>query len=275
MSKYIYRLRWVLLAVGLALAGSTTSCSTGTDPDAKKWRIVWQDEFDGPEGQLPDSAKWHFDIGTGWGNRQLEYDTNRPENAALDGQGHLAIVARKESYEGQNYTSARINTKNRLETTYGRFEARMQLPWGRGIWPAFWLLGANEDEVGWPACGEIDIMEYRGQEPFRIYGSLHGPGYSGSNPVTKKFDLYNDRFDSGFHTFAVEWQAGKITFYVDGTLYQTVNEMDVPGQWVFDHPFYILLNLAVGGDYVGPPDDNTSFPQTLLIDYVRVYEAES
>jgi beta-glucanase (GH16 family) len=151
----------------------------------------------------------------------------------------------------------------------------MQLPWGTGIWPAFWLLGANIDEVDWPQCGEIDIMEYRGQEPSRIHGSLHGPGYSGAEPVTSRYDLVNDRFDTGFHLFAVEWSENVVKWYVDGTLYQTVAAGDVPGQWVYNHPFYIILNLAVGGNYVGPPNENTVFPQTLLIDYIRVYEKKN
>jgi beta-glucanase (GH16 family) len=249
-----------------------TACDDSTGPEDDKWQLVWQDEFDGPAGQLPEASKWDFDIGTGWGNAQLEYDTNRPENVSLDGNGNLAIIARKEAYMGQGYTSARINTRDLFEPTYGRFEARMKLPWGQGIWPAFWLLGANEDVDGWPACGEIDIMEYRGQEPSRVHGSLHGPGYSGSEPVTDRYNLYDDRFDTGFHVFAVEWGADYIKWYVDDDLYQTVSPENVPGTWVFDHPFFIILNLAVGGNYVGPPNESTVFPQTMLVDYVRVYE---
>lgn len=244
-----------------------------TEPESPEWQLVWQDEFEGTAGQVPDETKWDYDIGSGWGNAQLEYDTDRNENVSLDGEGHLAIVARKESYEGFAYTSARINTRDLFEPTYGRFEARMRLPWGQGLWPAFWLLGANEEEIGWPDCGEIDIMEYRGQEPFRIHGSVHGPGYSGTNPVTQKYNLYDGRFDTGFYVFAVEWGANEIKWYVDDRLYQTVTASDLSGPWVFDHPFYIILNLAVGGNYVGPPNDNTVFPQTLLVDYVRVYEA--
>lgn len=249
-----------------------SACSSSTDPEKVQWTIVWQDEFDGPAGQLPNPENWNFDIGTDWGNAQLEYSTDRPENASLDGNGNLAIVARQEAYESRNYTSARITTEDIFEPTFGRFEARMQLPWGTGIWPAFWLLGANFDQVGWPLCGEIDVMEYRGQEPFRVHGSLHGPGYSGAEPVTSRYDLYNDRFDTGFHLFAVEWSENLIKWYVDEILYQTVTSADVPGQWVYNQPFYIILNLAVGGNYVGPPNENTVFPQTLLIDYVRVYE---
>ncbi|MBD3401387.1 family 16 glycosylhydrolase [candidate division GN15 bacterium] len=256
----------LLLAVGLV------GCSDSTSSE-EEWQLVWQDEFTGPAGQSPDAGKWDYDIGTDWGNAQLEYDTDRPENVSLDGNGHLAIVAREESYQQRNYTSARINTRDLFEPTYGRFEARMRMPSGQGLWPAFWLLGANIDSVGWPQCGEIDIMEYRGQEPLFVHGSLHGPGYSGQQAVTQRFSLVNDRFDTGFHTFAIEWRPNEIKWFVDGTLYHTATPADVSGEWVYDHPFYIILNLAVGGNYVGPPDAGTSFPQTLLIDWVRVYRA--
>lgn len=249
-----------------------SGCSNSTGPEEISWKLVWQDDFDGPAGQCPDSTKWGFDTGTDWGNAQLEYDTDRPENASLDGQSNLAIVARKESYMGSAYTSARITTEGLFEKTYGRFEASIKLPWGQGLWPAFWLLGANIDDVGWPDCGEIDIMEFRGQETSRIHGSLHGPGYSGGNPVTAHYDLANGRFDTDFHLFAVEWNSEDIMFYVDDHRYQTIQRKNVPGNWVFDHSFYIILNVAVGGYFAGPPDQSTVFPQTMLVDYVRVYE---
>ena len=139
------------------------------------------------------------------GNNQLEYDTDRPENVSLDGQGNLAITARREAYMGRPFTSARIKTDGLFEQTYGRFEGRILMPWGPGIWPAFWLLGGNCEASPWPQCGEIDIMEYRGQEPTTIHGSVHGPGYSADQAVTKRFDLPQDRFDKDFHIFAVEW----------------------------------------------------------------------
>ena len=159
--------------------------------------------------------------------------------------------------------------------TNGRFEARIRLPRGQGIWPAFWLLGADIDEVGWPACGEIDVMEYKGQEPSVVHGSLHGPGYSAGQAVTRRYYLQDGTFDADFHVFTVEWREGAIDWYVDGTLYQTVGPGDVTGEWVFDHPFFILLNVAVGGGFVGPPDASTTFPQTMLVDWVRVYEQTS
>ncbi len=247
-------------------------CDDSTGPEEREWKLVWQDEFTGGAGQLPDSTKWDFDIGTGWGNAQLEYDTDRPENVSMDGEGNLKIVAREESYMGSAYTSARITTKNLFEKTYGRFEARMKLPWGQGLWPAFWMLGNDIDAVSWPTCGEIDIMEFRGQETSRVHGSLHGPGYSGGNPVTDHYDLSNARFDLAFHLFAVEWGSDYIEFYVDDSRYQTVKKEDVPGDWVYDHPFFMILNVAVGGNYVGSPNATTVFPQTMLVDYVRVYE---
>lgn len=239
----------------------------------RNYTLAWEDEFDGPSGQLPDATKWTFDIGTDWGNAQLEYDTDRPENVSLDGNGNLAIIARKESFAGSAFTSGRIKTQGLFDQAYGRFEARIKMPWGPGIWPAFWLLGADIDAVGWPQCGEIDIMEYRGQETNLIHGSIHGPGYSGGAAVTKSFGFADNRFDTDFHVFAVEWTAEYIDFFVDETLYQRIEPEDASGEWVYDHPFFIILNVAVGGNYVGFPTDQTPFPQTMLVDYVRVYQA--
>jgi beta-glucanase (GH16 family) len=236
--------------------------------------LIWSDEFTGPAGTPPDPAKWTHDIGTDWGNAQLEYDTDRPANVSLDGLGNLAITARRESYLGQSYTSGRINTRGRYGPTRGRFEARMQMPVGRGLWPAFWLLGSDIATAGWPACGEIDVVEYRGQDRARVYGSLHGPGYSGGAALSKTFTLQNGGFDDGFHVFAVVWNTNQITFEVDGVVYQTLTPASLPAnaRWVFDHPFNLILNLAVGGNFVGNPDASTILPQTLLVDYVRVYQ---
>ena len=250
-----------------------TACDNDDNQIADRdWELTWEDEFDGPKGQLPDASKWQFDVGTGWGNHQLEYDTDRPENVSLDGNGYLAITAKKESYAGSAFTSGRIKTHGLFEQAYGRFEASIKLPYGPGLWPAFWLLGANVETDTWPLCGEIDIMEYRGQQPNLVYGSLHGPGYSGGSPISKSYGLENDRFDKGFHIYAVEWGEDFMHFYVDEILYQVVTPEDVPGEWVYDHPFFIILNLAVGGDYVGFPTSATPFPQTMLIDYVKVYK---
>lgn len=237
-------------------------------------RLVKADEFN--TAGAPDNALWTYDIGTGqngWGNNELQYYTDRPENVKVE-DGMLKITARRESFEGSAYTSARIKTKGLFEQAYGRFEARIQLPWGQGIWPAFWMLGANDDEVIWPQCGEIDIMEYRGQEPTVIHGSVHGPGYSAGQAITKRYVLQNDRFDTGFHIFGIEWGPDYINFYVDNVLYNQITPADVTGEWVFNQPFYIILNVAVGGSFVGPPGINTTFPQTMLVDYVRIYAFE-
>jgi beta-glucanase (GH16 family) len=252
--------------------------STGTDPTRAGWNLVWSDEFEGPQGQLPDDTKWKFDVGgTGWGNDQREFDTDRPENASLDGQGSLVITARQESYMGREYTSARLNTAGKFDRAYGRFEARMRLPEGQGIWPAFWMLGSNigEPGVGWPNCGEIDIMESIGREPSRMYGTLHGPGYSAGESITASYDLPDGkRFVDDFHLFAVEWEPNVVRWYLDDTLYVTRTPADLPNgaAWVYDHPFFLILNLAVGGYWPGYPDGTTVFPQALTIDHVRVYE---
>jgi len=249
-------------------------CSNSTD-SKMIYRLVWNDEFDGPVGQKLGSDKWGYDVGTDWGNAQLEYDTDRAENVSLDGNGNLAIVARKESYQGQPYTSARIVTRDLFEPKYGRIEARIKLPTGQGIWPAFWMLGNDIKTVSWPQCGEIDIMEYRGQHSHVIHGSLHGPGYAGGRALSRSYTLDGAGFDTDFHVFAVEWTRGRIDWHVDGSHYLTILPEHANGDWVFDHPFYIILNVAVGGHWVGPPNENTVFPQTMLIDYVRVYAGES
>ena len=234
-------------------------------------QLVMQDEFD--VSGTPNSAIWGYDIGTGfngWGNNELQHYTSRPENVTVQ-NGNLIITARKESFQGSAYTSARLLTKGKFEQTYGRFEARMQLPWGQGIWPAFWMLGADIDTNPWPGAGEIDIMEFRGQNPTIMLGTVHGPGYSGGKSISKSYTLKNDRFDTGFHVFGFEWGPNYVNFYVDDVLYNQITPADVPGEWVFNKPFYILINVAVGGGFVGSPDSETVFPQTLLVDYVRVY----
>jgi beta-glucanase (GH16 family) len=276
-SKPKHLARLLIIILGLATWGGRCGGEETLVPGPiTGWTLTWVDEFDGPAGQLPDSSKWRFDIGTDWGNAQLEYDTDRPENVSLDGNGNLAITALEETYMNRNYTSGRINTRDLFEQANGRFEARIRLPVGQGIWPAFWLLGANFGEVGWPTCGEVDIMEYRGQEPSVLHGSLHGPGYSGGNAITTRFDLPEGAFNDDFHIFAVEWDGTRITWFMDDTEYQTVTPDQLPGgtRWVFDHPFFIILNVAVGGRFIGPPDDNTVFPQTMLVDWVRVFRPE-
>jgi beta-glucanase (GH16 family) len=233
--------------------------------------LVMQDEFN-VDG-APDSKLWGFDIGTGqggWGNKEFQYYTDRPKNVRVEG-GNLIITAEKESFNGAAYTSARLLTKGKFQQTYGRFEARMKLPWGQGMWPAFWMLGADIDTNSWPNCGEIDIMEYRGQNPSTLIGTVHGPGYAGGQSIGKSYALTNGRFDTDFHIFGIEWGPEYINFYVDNVLYNQITPASLPGKWVFDKDFFLLLNLAVGGNFVGDPNDETVFPQTLLVDYVRVY----
>jgi len=184
----------------------------------------------------------------------------------------LHIIANKESFLGSGYTSAKILTKGKFEQKYGRFEARIKLPWGQGLWPAFWMLGDTSNASVWPEIGEIDIMENRGQEPTLVNGTVHGPGYSGGESITKAYGLKNNRFDTDFHIFGIEWGENYINFYIDDVLYNQITPANVTGNWVFDHPFYIIINLAVGGNYVGSPNTNTVFPQTMLVDYVRVYQ---
>jgi beta-glucanase (GH16 family) len=240
--------------------------------EKRNWQITWSDEFNGLAGQLPDASKWTFDLGTGqdgWGNSELQSYTNSPANISLDDQGNMVITAIN---EGNRFTSARIKTQGLFAQQYGRFEARIKTPYGPGIWPAFWMLGENIETEPWPACGEIDIMELRGQEPHIIHGTIHGPGYSGGNPVTGSYALVNDRFDNDFHLFAIEWDKDRIDFFVDDYLYQRIERSNVPGKWVYDQPFFILINLAVGGNYVGFPTAQTPFPQKMYIDYVRVYQ---
>jgi beta-glucanase (GH16 family) len=242
--------------------------------------LVWSDEFDGPAKSSPDSTKWSFEIGGGgWGNNELEYYTRRLQNALIDGEGRLVINALNENYTGpdnvtRSYTSARLMTKAKFTQRFGRVEARIKLPFGQGIWPAFWMLGSDIDSAGWPNCGEIDIMEAIGREPSTNHGSLHGPGYSGGSSLSGTYTLTGgQRFSDAFHVFAIEWESNAIRFYVDANLYQTRTPANVPAgaRWVFDHSYFILLNVAVGGDWPGSPDATSTWPQSMLVDYVRVY----
>ena len=264
-----------LLCLSLLFVMALGPACNREEEEIWEWQLVWEDNFDGPEGQLPDAEKWRFDIGTGWGNLQLEYDTDRPENVSLDGNGSLRIIAREEQYEGSAYTSGRINTRGLFSHAYGRFEARILLPIGQGIWPAFWMLGADFPGVPWPDCGEIDIMEYRGQEPNILIGSIHGPGHSGGRAISGRYQsttFLNERY----HVYAIEWDPETITWFIDDTQYHRVerNRMPDGARWVYHHPFFILLNVAVGGRFVGPPDNSTVFPQTMRVDWVRVYAQE-
>jgi beta-glucanase (GH16 family) len=277
-----FALSSTLLLTMLGVCKSTAGDASLQD-DKSAWTLVWSDEFNGPDGSRPDPAKWKFEVGgNGWGNHELEYYTNRPENSFLRG-GNLVIQALKENSTGpdhvtRDYTSARITTQGLFEQAYGRFEARIKISRGRGLWPAFWLLGNEIGTIGWPACGEIDIMENIGKEPSLVHGSLHGPGYSGDRDYTSEYKLPGGvHFADDFHVFAVEWEPKTVRFFVDQELYATFTPARLPAgmKWVFDHPFFIILNVAVGGDWPGPPDETTTFPRTMLVDYARVYKARS
>ena len=277
----------VLAAALVACASSSTPTADGAPPPSPPtWTLVWSDEFDGTAGSSFDPAKWVAEVGgSGWGNQEREYYTTRPENIALDGSGHLVITARAEPatssfscwYGSCRYTSARIKTKGLFAQTYGRFEARIRIPRGQGLWPAFWMLGDNIDAVGWPQSGEIDIMENIGREPNMVHGTMHGPGYSGAGGIGGPYALAGGAFADDFHRYAVEWTPGLITWFVDDTKYFQVTPASLPisARWVFDHPFFLLLNVAVGGGWPNDPDATTTFPQQMVVDYVRVYRAKS
>jgi beta-glucanase (GH16 family) len=235
------------------------------------WELVWQDEFRGDAGTPPDPEKWTYDIGgEGWGNNQLEFNSDRTENVSLDGDGSLRIRAIREDFEGNTWTSARIKTQGLFEQGYGRFAARIKLPLGKGLWPAFWMLGNDIDEFGWPLCGEIDILEARGQEPDVVHGTIHGPGYSGGQSVGGTFPL--DPGIDDWHVYTVDWDDGLITWMLDGEVVQRFTRADLPPNalWVYDHEFFMILNLAVGGTFLDDPDETTPDVNDMLVDWVRV-----
>jgi hypothetical protein len=235
------------------------------------WTLTWADEFDGPVSS-PDSTKWTLEnSGSGFGDGELEFYIPRDTNVRLDGNGLLEIWAHAESFGGQEYTSARMTSK--LSQAYGRFEAGIQIASGKGIWPMFWLLGANIGTVPWPGCGELDIMDVDGSASEVNYGKVHGPGYSGAQALSKQYPNPGGSLTATFHTYAIEWEPSAIRWYIDDQLYEVRTPADLPkgGNWVFDHPFYVLLDVAVGGDFPGSPDGSTVFPQVMKVDYVRVY----
>ncbi len=249
--------------------------------DATMPNLIWNDEFNGPTGAPPDVLKWTANIGgDGWGNQELEYYTDN-KNAYQDGQGHLVVEARQESPAGLQcwngpckYTSARLTTADRMSFTHGRVEARIKIPYGQGLWPAFWLLGSNCGPVEWPACGELDIMENIGKEPNIIHATMHGQGYSGGNGISGTYTMANGHYSDNYHIYAIEWDSNHAAFFVDGANYLNVTraQVEAKGQWVFDHAFNVVLNIAVGGGWSGNPDGNTVFPQKMYVDYVRLFQ---
>jgi beta-glucanase (GH16 family) len=294
-----------LIALVVALGLASAMVDQAAEPPAPEWKLVWSDEFDGKD---IDRTKWDFDMGngfynyesnawiSGWGNGELQYYTKEPENVFVK-DGMLHIRALKESYQGCGYTSARLKTRKRDGTSlfskkYGRFEFRAKLPTGQGIWPALWLLPQDEKYGGWAASGEIDVLEAKGQEPNKVLGTLHfGSRWPANTQASKDYVLPDRATIADFHVYALEWEPGEIRWYVDGRLYSTqsfwwsssksdgakgakpAREADL-NAWPapFDQPFYLIINLAVGGQFPGRPDKTTEFPAEMLVDYVRVYD---
>ena len=274
--------RWLVLALTIM----SCTLSTPSTVTRSAWTQVWSDEFNGPAGARVDSLKWSYDTADGcqvgicgWGNDEKEYYTSAPENVALNGRGQLAISVRTAPagmschYGPCRYTSARIKTKGKMNAQPGRVEARIKLPAGQGLWAGFWMLGSNYPATSWPQCGELDVMENHGSNPRETSSAIHGPGYFGKTPFAQGYTLPAGSFSDDFHTFAVEWDSLRVRFYVDDRRHYTIARADVErsGAWVFNQPFFILLNLAIGGTFDGDPQSDAILPATMLIDYVRVY----
>lgn len=279
-SRHHFRRPLVLILLFL-LVGCTTMAGLAQPSNAEdaSKTLIWGDEFNGAKGSTPDPARWRHDVGGhGWGNQELQYYTDGAKNTYLDGQGNLIIAARAENNNQQchygpcRYTSGRLLTMGTFAHAYGRYEARMRIPGGQGLWPAFWMLGDDIASNPWPNSGEIDVMENIGRERGTVWGSLHGPGYYGAQSSNGSFTLPGGKaLSEDFHTYAVEWRPDRITWYVDDVAYATKAPADLPGPWVFDKPYFLLLNLAVGGSWPGSPDASTQFPARMVVDYVRVY----
>jgi beta-glucanase (GH16 family) len=269
----------IAASIGSATAQTANQISVNPVSANPAWTLVWSDEFNGPNGSPVDASKWVAETGGGgWGNDELESYTSRPQNVYQQ-DGNLVVKVLQEKYTGadglaRDYTSARLKTLGKVSQAYGRFEARIKIPRGQGIWPAFWMLGDDIGSAGWPTSGEIDIMENIGKEPALVHGTIHGPGYSGAAGIGSPYALADKKpFADDFHIYAVEWEPDAIRFYVDKDLYATRSPSDLPKgtKWVYDHPFFMLLNVAVGGGWPGNPDATSTYPQTMLVDYVRVY----
>lgn len=296
---------WVAVVVGVGATLVPLLSDEGERTAPAGWKLVWSDEFDGKE---IDRTKWDYDIGngfynyearqwiSGWGNNELQYYTREPDNAFVK-DGHLHVRALKESLHGFGYTSARLKTRKKDGTAlfskkYGRFEFRAKLPTGQGIWPALWMLPQDEKYGGWAASGEIDVLEVKGHQPNRILGTLHfGSRWPANAEASQDYNLPNQGTVADFHVYALEWEPGEMRWYVDGHKFATQTswwsssktaggqgakpsgEADLnPWPAPFDQPFYLIVNLAVGGKFPGNPDRTTPFPAEMLLDYVRVYD---
>ena len=266
-----------LFAIVIFSDDNNTDLTKSPNKSLAGWNLVWQDEFNGTE---INKVLWEHEVNAwGGGNNELQYYTDRTENSFIQ-DGKLVIRAIKENYTGpegtREYTSARLRTKNKGDWKYGRFEIRAKLPQGQGLWPAIWMLPTDNVYGGWAASGEIDIMELLGHQPNIVYGTLH---YGGQWPENKhtgiSYKIAVNDFSTDFYTFALEWEEKEFRWYVDDVLYQTQNTWDTKNQPYpapFDQKFHLLLNVAVGGNWPGNPDETTVFPQEMMVDYVRVYE---
>jgi len=269
----------IVIALVCVLAGLLLARSRRNKNRSSDLILVWSDEFDGAAESPPDATKWTCEVGGGgFGNNELETYTSHPENVCHDGRGNLVITARKETLTGpdgikRNYTSARLNTLDKFDHKYGRVEGRIKVPAGKGMWPAFWMMGNDIAKIGWAGCGEIDLMEVV-EDASVNHGTVHGPGYSGADGIGGAYKLPDGKkLSDDFHIYAIDWEPSAIHFSVDGNVYFSVRTADLKGKhWVYDHPFFILLNVAVGGNWPGNPDDTTQFPQMMLVDYVRAYK---
>ncbi|MFO7524024.1 MAG: glycoside hydrolase family 16 protein [Ignavibacteriaceae bacterium] len=258
-----------LIFISASLAGckneDPVSPPNDTIPEIPGWTLVWNDEFN---GETIDASKWSHEVnGDGGGNNELQYYTDFAENSYIE-NGSLIIKALKKNYLGKEFTSARMRTLHKGDWTYGRFDIRAKLPYGKGLWPAIWMLPTDWVYGGWPTSGEIDIMELLGHEPNKVYGTIHyGPAWPNNQHSGGSYILPSSTFASDYHLFTVEWDSTEIRWFVDGDKYHT----EVHGQ-PFDKRFHLLLNVAVGGNWPGSPDFSTTFPQKMSVDYVRVYK---
>lgn len=281
LTKGLTRLCPPFLLIVATFGGTMLAAQCARNP----WVLVWHDEFDGAAGTAPSALNWTYDLGNGgpsnpgWGNRELQNYTDATDNVFLDGKGHLVIRALRTT---TGYTSGRIKTQGKYAFGYGKLEARIRIPYATGIWPAFWMLGDTPPAIPWPRSGEIDVMENFGganNDGGTNHAAVHGPGYAGKGIAGRYTLPHGAQFGDDFHVYAVEWRENKLQFFVDGQPYFDVTPADLPAgaRWVFnDRPFYILLNVAVGGAPapVGYPDSTTVFPQDMVVDYVRVYQRE-
>jgi beta-glucanase (GH16 family) len=255
---------------------SSAAASNSAQASPINWSMTWSDNFSGAAGSPPDPSKWSYDVGgSGWGNKELEYYTTSTANAALNGQGQLVITARQGAPAGSScwygtcrYSSARLTTLGHFSQEYGQISARIKLPRGQGVWPSFWALGDNFSSVGWPQSGQVNIMSHLGSEPATVSGGLIGPSYN----AWSSDSLTSGTFAGGYHTFTVDWYPDHVSFLVDGHIYDTQYRAYARGGWVFDHPFFLILNLAIGGQEAGSPNASTTFPQRMLVDWVRAYK---